>query len=38
MAESIQHKLDRVRPTCVHITYDVETSGAIERHSDANPI
>jgi type VI secretion system protein ImpB len=30
MAESIQHKLDRVRPPRVHITYDVETGGAIE--------
>jgi type VI secretion system protein ImpB len=30
MADSIQHKLDRVRPPRVHITYDVETGGAIE--------
>lgn len=30
MAESMQHKLDRVRPPRVHITYDVETGGAIE--------
>ena len=30
MVESIQHKLDRVRPPRVHITYDVETGGAIE--------
>ena len=28
MAESIQHKLDRVRKPRVHITYDVETEGA----------
>lgn len=28
--ESIQHKLDRVRPPRVHITYDVELGGAIE--------
>jgi len=27
---STQHKLDRVRPPRVHITYDVETGGAIE--------
>jgi type VI secretion system protein ImpB len=30
MAESTQHKLDRVRSPRVHITYDVETGGAIE--------
>lgn len=30
MPESIQHKLDRVRPPRVHITYDVETGDAIE--------
>src|ERR1700728_4134727 len=30
MAESLQHKLDRVRFPRVHITYDVETGGAIE--------
>jgi type VI secretion system protein ImpB len=30
MAESMQHKLDRVRPPRVQITYDVETGGAIE--------
>jgi type VI secretion system protein ImpB len=30
MAESTQHRLDRVRPPRVHITYDVETGGAIE--------
>ena len=30
MAESIQHKLDRVRSPRVQITYDVETGGAIE--------
>jgi type VI secretion system protein ImpB len=29
MAESTQHKLDRVRRPRVHITYDVETGGAI---------
>ena len=28
--ESVQHKLDRVRPPRVHITYDVEIGGAIE--------
>ena len=28
--ESTQHKLDRVRSPRVHITYDVETGGAIE--------
>lgn len=31
MAESTQHKLLRVRPPRVKITYDVETGGAIER-------
>ncbi len=30
MAESTQHKLDRVRPPRVQITYDLETAGAIE--------
>jgi type VI secretion system protein ImpB len=30
MPESIQHKLDRVRPPRVQITYDVEIGGAIE--------
>lgn len=29
MAESIQHKLDRVRKPRVHITYDVETGDAV---------
>lgn len=29
MPESIQHKLDRVRKPRVHITYDVETNGAM---------
>lgn len=29
--ESIQKKLSRVRPPRVHITYDVETGGAIEK-------
>jgi type VI secretion system protein ImpB len=28
--ESVQHKIDRVRPPRVHITYDVEVGGAIE--------
>ncbi|MBV9211454.1 MAG: type VI secretion system contractile sheath small subunit [Acidobacteria bacterium] len=28
--ESTQHKLDRIRPPRVHITYDVEIGGAIE--------
>src|ERR1700741_2862315 len=28
--ESTQHKLDRVRPPRVHITYDVEVGDAIE--------
>lgn len=31
MAESTQHKLDRIRPPRVQITYDVETGGAIEQ-------
>jgi type VI secretion system protein ImpB len=31
MAESLQHKLDRVRSPRVHITYDVETGGAVEK-------
>jgi type VI secretion system protein ImpB len=30
MAESLQHKLDRVRSPRVHITYDVEVGDAIE--------
>ena len=30
MGESLQHKLSRVRPPRVQITYDVETGGAIE--------
>lgn len=30
MAESVHKKLGRVRPPRVHITYDVETGGAIE--------
>jgi type VI secretion system protein ImpB len=29
--ESTQHKLDRVRPPRVHITYDVEVGNAIEK-------
>ena len=31
MAESVAHKLDRVRPPRVQITYDVETNGAMEK-------
>ncbi len=31
MAESQQHKLDRVRRPRVHLTYDVETDGALEK-------
>jgi type VI secretion system protein ImpB len=31
MAESTQHKLDRVRPPRVQITYDVEIGGAIQQ-------
>lgn len=31
MSDSIQHKLDRVRPPRVHITYDVEIGDAIEQ-------
>ncbi len=30
MAESTQHKLSRIRPPRVQITYDVETGGAIQ--------
>ena len=30
MAESIQHRLGRVRPPRVQLTYDVETGGAIQ--------
>ena len=30
MAQSVQKKLERVRPPRVHVTYDVETGGAIE--------
>ena len=30
MAESTQHKLDRIRPPRVQITYDVEIGGAIQ--------
>lgn len=33
MAESTQHKLDRVRPPRVQITYDVEIGNAIEKKS-----
>ena len=31
MPESLQHKLDRVRPPRVQITYDVETGGAMQK-------
>src|SRR5437762_11491899 len=31
MAESLQHKLDRVRRPRVHITYDVETGGSLKK-------
>ena len=31
MAESIHDKLKRVRKPRVHITYDVETNGAVHR-------
>lgn len=31
MAQSLQHKLDKARAPRVHITYDVETGGAIEK-------
>jgi type VI secretion system protein ImpB len=31
MAESLQHKLDRVRRPRVQITYDVETNGAMQK-------
>ena len=31
MVESLQHKLDRVRRPRVHITYDVETGGALKK-------
>src|SRR5262249_35427162 len=31
MPESLQHKLDRVRPPRVQITYDVEIGGAIQK-------
>lgn len=31
MSNSIQHKLSRVRPPRVQITYDVETGGALEK-------
>lgn len=31
MPESYQHRLDRVRPPRVQITYDVETNGAMEQ-------
>jgi len=33
MPESIQHKLDRVRPPRVQITYDLELGGAVQRKS-----
>ena len=31
MSDSVQHKLSRVRPPRVQITYDVETGGAMEK-------
>ena len=31
MSESTQHKLDRIRPPRVQITYDVEIGDAIEK-------
>ena len=31
MADSLQHKLDRVRRPRVQITYDVETNGAMQK-------
>lgn len=31
MAESLQHKLDRVRRPRVQVTYDVETNGAMQK-------
>lgn len=31
MAESLQHKLDRVRRPRVQVTYDVETGGALQK-------
>ncbi|MGH9466904.1 MAG: type VI secretion system contractile sheath small subunit [Terriglobales bacterium] len=31
MPESTQHKLDRIRPPRVQITYDVETGGALQK-------
>src|SRR5438876_12233831 len=31
MAESMQHKLDRVRRPRVHITYEVHTGGAMKK-------
>ncbi len=31
MSESLQHKIDRVRRPRVHITYDVETGGAMKK-------
>ena len=31
MPESVQHKLDRIRPPRVQITYDVEIGGAIQK-------
>lgn len=33
MKESTQHKLDRVRPPRVQITYDLELGGAVQRKS-----
>ena len=31
MPESLQHKLDRIRPPRVQITYDVEVGGALQK-------
>ena len=37
MSESLQHKLDRVRPPRVQITYDVETGGALLKKEEPLP-
>ena len=31
MSDSLQHKIDKVRKPRIHITYDVETEGAVEK-------
>ena len=36
MAESTQHKLDRIWPPRVQITYDVETGGAIQMNRSSS--